>query len=84
MTAIPKYIDEALDTVDAAIFTGDCFDNNPDRLNELEKYIERWAREIETKRFAIERDKLCLLENLLVRKLIGSINTIDHYWINND
>ena len=45
MDPIRPYIDEALDTVDAAIFSGDAFMEPANRAN-LRAWMERWEREL--------------------------------------
>lgn len=40
------YIDEACETIDAALFSGDAFENTKERI-ELREYIERWNRQLD-------------------------------------
>ncbi len=37
---------EAVDVIDAALFTGDEFVMNPKRRVELRRYLERWHRQL--------------------------------------
>ena len=52
--SLPYDLDEHLDNVDAAMFSGDTFMDR-ENIAELEVYIGRWQREI-------ARNKLLLLE----------------------
>ena len=52
--SLPYDLDEHLDNVDAAMFSGDAFMDR-ENIAELEVYIGRWQREI-------ARNKLLLLE----------------------
>lgn len=40
---MPDYIDDAIDTLDAAIFTGDALQNAENRET-LKTYIDKWQR----------------------------------------
>lgn len=44
--AMPKYLDEHCDSIDAALFTGDTFHDEEAR-EELWAYIGRWTRALE-------------------------------------
>jgi len=44
--AMPKYLDDQCDSIDAALFTGDTFHDEEAR-EELWAYIGRWTRELE-------------------------------------
>lgn len=43
------HVEDALDTIDAAVFTGDSF-TSPEALARLEHYIGRWQREMANRR----------------------------------
>ena len=48
--------DEAFDSIDAGFFSGDSF-HDADILDEIEKYMERWKREIENIRELLQEKK---------------------------
>jgi len=41
-------LEEALDTVDAYVFTGDILYTDPSAIKSIEEYMGRWKREIAT------------------------------------
>lgn len=43
---LPAHIDDACDTIDAAIFTGDIFYADATALDQFEVYLARWQRGI--------------------------------------
>lgn len=58
MEGMPAYLDDACDTVDAAIFTGDIFYADPKALADFEVYLARWQRGIkEIKEFWAEQQE---------------------------
>lgn len=57
MTNLPTHIDDACDEIDAAIFTGDLFYTDPTALAELEVYINRWKRGLDSIKQFIEDDE---------------------------
>ena len=49
---IPKYMLEIIDEIDAAMFTGDMF-NDRENLDEFEEFLERWKKQLDTNKIAI-------------------------------
>lgn len=43
---MPKHLDDACDTIDACIFTGDLFYADTKALADFEVYLARWQRGI--------------------------------------
>lgn len=46
MTAMPKYLDDACDSIDAAVFSGD-FLHDQSARKEFREYVDRWTREMD-------------------------------------
>jgi hypothetical protein len=46
MTLLRSDVYEACETIDAALFTGDSFEDNQKMQDELEEYLERWSRRL--------------------------------------
>ena len=55
--SLPYDLDEHLDNVDAAMFSGDTFTTR-ENIEELEEYINRWNRQIIQNKLAIIEDEL--------------------------
>ena len=56
---LPSWAINALDEIDAGVFTGDTFIEEK-AVKELEWYMNRWTREIEIRKEAIRIAKLML------------------------
>ena len=53
---LPMWAVNAIDEIDAGIFSGDAFDDEESLLF-LEWYLARWTRELKLKRELIENEK---------------------------
>jgi len=51
---LPSYLDDAIEMVDASIFTGDDFIAKPDRIQYLRRMMERWERGLAEAESAVE------------------------------
>lgn len=49
------YLEDPVDTIDAAIFTGESF-NNWEAIAELEYYMARWQRELDRIKATMYKD----------------------------